>query len=439
MNAIYTPNYTASSHHVNSIYESEAETLSKLESLYSGQDIESSMSKALVRGGNALEDLERQINDELNRLLIDASLEEDEQARCNAEAFQAMLIDDECEATDIDFEKLLNSGKRHVIKECDKFKLKDEQHTKHLSNLSNYDFNKTSGVKIKAVIDFIDVQFTTKRDYDRSDLKGALTKAIGHSHFVKQVSDREFTIRLHDIKNKKDLLKRLKLLSHFSETNDPLDFNITCVERAVDFYASEFDDESLASLALAVLKSSRIPSDSSVRLYRCKGETFELNNSNKDAPFSHKEFIYHLKQGYNVGINDDRSDDLYYHIYIKKTDTIDGKFTELPHDQWRVRCELRAQSIALLSESNEAVTVKDLHKVLRHMNSITKFVTPKGGMPYINTVFDNFPRVWGKERSTAFNAKRHRQPQLKRSVVALQAFNRVIASKQEDLARKFTI
>ena len=59
----------------------------------------------------------RQINDELNRLLIDASLEEDEQARCNAEAFQAMLIDDECEATDIDFEKLLNSGKRHVVKE----------------------------------------------------------------------------------------------------------------------------------------------------------------------------------------------------------------------------------------------------------------------------------------------------------------------------------
>ena len=39
MNAIYTPNYTASSHYVNSIYESEAETLSKLDSLYAGRDL----------------------------------------------------------------------------------------------------------------------------------------------------------------------------------------------------------------------------------------------------------------------------------------------------------------------------------------------------------------------------------------------------------------
>lgn len=359
---------------------------------------------------------------------------------CEADLFQSMLIDDEYEATDIDFEKLLNSGKRHVIKERNKFKLKDEQRTKHLSNISNYDFNKASGIKIKAVIDFIDVQFTTSRDYDRSDLKGALTKVIGHSHFVKQVSDREFTIRLHDIKNKKDLLKRLQPLLHFSETNDPLDFNITCAERAVDFYASEFDDESLASLALAVMKSLRIPSDSSsVRLYRDKRETFELNNSNRDAPFSHKEFIYHLTRGYNIGINDDRSDDAYYHIYIKKTDTINGKFTELPRDQWRVRCELRARGKGLLNESNEAVTVKDLRNVLRHMSSITKFTTLKSEMSYINTVFDNFPRIWGKERSTAFNAKRHKQPQLKRSVVASQTFNRLIASKQEDLARKFAI
>lgn len=482
MMVVHTPDYKDCSPFVNAINQNRKVTLYDLDCIYEGRDlIKSSMSTALIRGGNANEELERRLDDELNLLLKETSFEKDndkasvvksivqnvdvhsanqqipntkqnkildaeldrllqtalESEVLEGKAFQRMLIDDEYDATFTKELKRLNK-KALIIEEREKFKPKDEQLTKHLSDLAKYDLNDTNGINIKAVIDFVDIQFTTDRKYNRSDLKGALTKVSGHRYFVKQISDQTFSIRLHDIKNKKDLLKRLQSLSRFNKSANPLDLHVTCIERAIDFYIDDFDDEKLASFAVALMKSLRLPSGiHSARLYRAEGETFELN-SNQYAPFKHNEFVYHLTQGYNIGINDERFDDLYHHIYIKKTDTVNGKLTNLTRDQWRVRCELRACGDSLLNESNEVVVVRDLNKALRRMSRVTKFVTLKGeAISYVRTAFDKFPRLWGKERSTEFNTKRHKQPQLKRSVVASRVINQVITNKQEDLARKF--
>lgn len=73
MNAIYPPDYTASLKYVNSTYESEAETLRRLDTLYAGRDlVTSSMSKALSCGGNAQELLMAQLDNELDQLLLES-------------------------------------------------------------------------------------------------------------------------------------------------------------------------------------------------------------------------------------------------------------------------------------------------------------------------------------------------------------------------------
>lgn len=479
---VHTPDYKDCSPFVNSIDQNRKVTLYDLDCIYEGRDlIKSSMSIALIRGGNANEELERRIDDELNQLLREISFEEDsekasvvksivqnvdvhsanqqipnsrqnktldaeldkllltvlESEALEANAFQRMIIGDEYNTTS-NKESKRSSKKVLLIEEREKFKPKDEHRARHLANLSSYNFKESPSLKIKATIDFIDIRFTTDKEYNRSDLKGMLTKISGYRHYVKQVDAKTFEVRLHDVKNKKDLLKRLKPLARFNSVIDPSDFPITCIERAIDFYAEDFDDESLASLVIALFKSLRLSSDShSARLYRTEGETFKLV-SDQNAPLTHNDFVYHLMRGYNIGVNDEKSDELYHHIYIKKTDTIDGKLTSLPREQWRVRCELRVRGDLLLNESNEAVTLKDLKKALRAMSSVTKFVTLKEeAISYVRTAFDDFPRSWGAERSQKFNPKRHKQPQLKRSVTALRIANQVIANRQEDLARKF--
>lgn len=467
MSTVHNFDYKDRLSYVNSIDENEKITPYDLDCLYAGQDlVKGSISTALMCGGNANEVLEQRLSEELNQLFADVSKEDiieqivvtksvtqdcgevttthpqihkvDRLDGFEAQSFQWMSIENDCDTSSS--KELESIGlKRSLIEEREKFKLKDEKQTKYLSDLKNYKFNEQSEIKIKAVIDFLDIQFSTDKDYNQRDLKGALTKISGHRYFVKQLSARTFEIRLHDVKNKKDLLKRLQPLTRFNKSANPLDFRITCIERSIDFYADKFNKENLAWLAFAIFKSLRLRSvdNRNVRLYRTKGETFKLG-LNQYEPCSHKEFIQLLTQGFNIGINDERVDEFYHHIYIKKTDTIDGKLIELPRKQWRIRCELRSQGNGLISTSHEVMRVKDLKKALRAMSGMTKFVTLKDGViSYVRTAYDNFPLLWGMERSEEFNSNRHKQPQLKRSVVKARTFNQVIANRQEDLARKF--
>lgn len=467
MSAVHNLDYKDRLSYVNSIDENEKLTPYDLDCLYAGQDlVKGSMSTALISGGRANEVLEQRLSEELNQLFADVSLNDvvekvsvtqsvtqdcedvitsypqihkvDRLDDFETPSFQWMSIENDCDTSSIKELEAIRS-KRSLIEEREKFKLKDENQTRQLSDLKNYKFNEQSEIKIKAVIDFLDIQFSTDKDYNQRDLKGALTKISGHRYFVKQLSARIFEIRLHDIKNKKDLIKRLQPLTRFNKSANPLDFPIKCIERSIDFYADEFNEESLASLAFAIFKSLRLGSadNRNVRLYRTKGETFKLG-LNQYEPCSLNDFIYLVMQGFNIGINDERVDDHYHHIYLKKTDTIDGKLIQLPRKQWRIRCELRSQGNGLVTTSNEEIRVKDLKKALRAMSGRTKFVTLKDdAISYVRTAYDNFPLLWGMERSQEFNSNRHKQPQLKRSVVTARAVNQVIANRQEDLARKF--
>lgn len=250
-----------------------------------------------------------------------------------------------------------------------------------------------------------------------------------------------FSIRLHDIKNKKDLRKRLQPLSYFDKSINIDALQITCIERAIDFY---FDDEPKAEFALALFKALRLPCNvQDVRIYRNKNESYRLN-SNK-APHRHEEFIKLLADGWNIAINNERESDFYYHIYIKKTDTIDGALIDLPRDQWRIRLEIRVKEKGLLNLLGDelttyksVVTTNDLSAIILVMSKITKVTAIKTSTTnYVKSAFDDFPRLSGRERSTEFNKKRHTKPQLSKSFEPHKTMNILIKESQRNLSKKF--
>lgn len=325
----------------------------------------------------------------------------------------------------------LESTNDELLKFIEALEVQEKLESMQFANLSNYSGTEWHGLrKVESVIDFIDVAFKPLKCYGRrEDLKGALTKISGVKYYVTKLDDGYFSIRLHDVKNKKDLHRRLQFLVDFTDTADIDDLKITHIERAIDFY---FEDEPRPEFALALFKSLRLPNDADSRIYRDDNKSFKLNIN------THKELIGQLADGWNIGLNDKRKDDRYYHIYIKKTDTIDGKLVDLPMDQWRVRCEMGLKGSSLVSLFNQSVTIRDLSKLISRMSEMTKFTAIKASSHgCIRFVYDQFPRLWGRERSMTFDKKRHAQPQLSKSIEPHTTMNIKVKESQRCLARKF--
>ena len=328
--------------------------------------------------------------------------------------------------------------KYKIAFERNNFALADTAKIRRLSSIENYNF-KSDITKVECLIDFIDIRFSTAKHYERSDLKTLITKILGHEHYIKKIQDNIFSIRFHDVKSYKDLFKRLNKILHLTALKDVKDITIDMIELSTDFYLDHFDDETAAALATALFKSIRIPHDSkNVRLYRMSGETFRLDCASTDiTPFSNKDFIYHLSHGFNIGIGDQSKS--YRHIYVKKTDTIDGIHTQLQQQQQRVRCEWRVDSETMNTLLNtNIVNLSQLKKLITRMSSETKFTKFSGNIhPCAKYAFEHFPRTLGRERAE-FNAKRYSKPQLSKSVETFATINQIIAKRHEKLACKFS-
>lgn len=135
-----------------------------------------------------------------------------------------------------------------------------------MSNISSYCFEKNmvlknddlqqkgfsilfTPIKIKAVIDWLDLTFEVDpkvccfvdKPNARSFIKSFLTAKTGKKHYVKHdesdinQSGLAFTIRLHDIRNKGDLLQITQLLSN-QYGADTLKMRISSIELSLDFY-----------------------------------------------------------------------------------------------------------------------------------------------------------------------------------------------------------
>ncbi|MGB9190592.1 hypothetical protein [Acinetobacter sp.] len=229
-----------------------------------------------------------------------------------------------------------------------------------LSNISSYCFDKHmefkndllkekgylikfTPIKIKAVIDWLDLTFEVNpsickfayKPNARSFIKSFLTAKTGTKHYVKHdESDIDqqglaFTIRLHDIRNKEDLMK----ITHLLTTQygaDYLQMKISNIELSLDFY----NVQSRAFLS-ALHKSIRYSRTAeNFRIYKYMKD--DVRNKFTLIPKAPMLLLDQFNNDWCLGINP-KGSPLCYRLYAKTTDS---NKQPLPIDQHRLRVEV---------------------------------------------------------------------------------------------------
>lgn len=407
MNAIYTPNYTTLSHHINSIYESEAETLSKLESLYSGQDlVESSMSKALSVGGNAQEVLTARLDDELDQLLLESSADEGNTITVSPTISNA------------DLEQQLQDMRQRYV---DNAKHADDWETEIYSDIHSYDF-KAMGIEIKPVIDFITLQFEVNKPTTRHSIKKHLTEKTGTRYYIQNDEDgieqsgNVFTIKqVHDVRSRKDLKAIIQCLERYGVAYGEI--KVTRIEASLDFYNTK------NKALLTALHKSLAYFENSIneRIYKTE-KTFT------PIPKTPLDLLRKLEDGYCIGVNPDGS--LAYHTsYHKVTD----RGLNLPEGEHRFRTEVNCA----VSEFGVNNSLSNLSEIIQcafdrlKFTRLSKSVTEEDKELYRNSV-----AMFGKRVEEHYSGSRHKR-NFNQAIVKNGELNKVISRKVSDLKRNF--
>ncbi|MDN5651842.1 MAG: hypothetical protein L0G51_04325 [Lactococcus lactis] len=310
MNAIYTADYMASLTYVNSNYESDAETLNKLNSLYCGRD--ELASKVLSLGGNAAELLTARLDAELDQLLLESSADE------------SKVITVPPTVSNEDLEQILQVMHQRY---ADNAKLAQAWEAEIYSNIHSYDFE-AMGIEIKPVIDFIVLQFEANKPTTYQQIKKHLTEKTGVGYYVEpdhnglEQQSNTFTIRVHNVKSKKGLNAVIKPLEHYGVKQT--DIKVARIEASLDFYNAKSK-----GLLTALYKSLAYVKDSTnQRVYKKQGEF-------QTIPTSPIHLLEKLEDGYCIGVNP-KDSPVYYRSYYKTTD----RRLNLNKSEYRVRTEV---------------------------------------------------------------------------------------------------
>ena len=228
------------------------------------------------------------------------------------------------------------------------------------SNISSYSFEKHMDLKnpelrekgysinfkpiqIKAVIDWLDLSFEVNptdcsfayKPNARSYIKSFLTMKTGKKHYVKHdESDINqdgltFTVRLHDIKSKADLLMIADLVKkqYGAETHR---MKIRNIELSLDFY-----NANSKGLLSALHKSLRYQATAdNFRIYKYVRE--DIRNKFNPIPHSPLMLLKRFNHDWCLGVNP-KGSPLCYRLYVKTTDS---NKQPLPIDQHRLRVEV---------------------------------------------------------------------------------------------------
>lgn len=406
MNAIYTPDYTASSHYVNSIYESEAETLSKLDSLYAGRDVvESSMSKVLSLGGNAQEVLTAKLDDELDRLLLESSVDE------------GNIITVSPKISDQDLEQQLQS-----MRQCyaDNAKRADNWETEIYSDIHSYDF-KAMGIEVKPVIDFMTLQFEVNKPTMRHCIKKHLTEKTGTRYYVQNdqrgigQSDNVFTIQVHDVRSKKDLKAVIQCLEHYDVTYS--DIKVTRIEASLDFCNAKSK-----ALLTALYKSlAYVEGSTNQRTYKTE-KTFT------PIPKTPVNLLMKLEDGYCIGVNPDGSS-TYYRSYYKTTD----RGLNLHESEHRLRAEVNCAVLELAVDDS----LSNLPEIIQCAFDRLKFTRlSKNATADDKKLYRESVDTFGKRTKEYYSKSRHKRS-FNQTITKNGELNEVISRKVSDLKRNF--
>lgn len=244
-------------------------------------------------------------------------------------------------------------------------------------------------IKIKAVIDWLDLTFDVNpavckfayKPNARSFIKSFLTSKTGTRHYIKHdESDIDqqglaFTVRLHNVHSKKELLKITYLLAA-QYGADYSQMRISAIELSLDFY-----NTSNRAFLSALHKSIRYgKSAKNFRIYKyIKSDT---RNKFTPIPQSPLKLLKHFKQDWCLGVNP-KGAPLTYRLYPKTTD---NNKQPLPTHKHRLRLEVTL--------NHDSLTETDCH--LSNLPNIIKF-----GFKHLT--FTKLDEKASKEMSSHYN------------------------------------
>lgn len=290
--------------------------------------------------------------------------------------------------------------------------------------------------KIKAVIDWLDLRFTVdptvckfyKAPDARSRIKGFITKRTGTRHYIASDENHitqdgaSFTIRLHDVRNKKDLQAITDLLvEQYGAQREAM--TIEVIELSLDFYGC--DDG--AAMVIKLHKAMRYPEDARLlRTYKTKGTQQNITTT----PHTLYELI---EDGHNIGMGDHRSDESCVRAYLKRTDK-GGQ--PLPKDQHRARIEVTLTKLAFSTDDID-LHVSNLRKIITcgfkkmRFTKLSRRATPTEKDEYFTQV-----KAFGKEQATMLSISRHKRS-LPDAIESYAWLNEVKRNAVKDLAERF--
>ena len=321
------------------------------------------------------------------------------------------------------------------------------------SNISSYSFEKNMDFKnpelrekgysinfkpiqIKAVIDWLDLSFEVNasrcsfanKPNARSYIKSFLTTKTGKKHYVKHdESDINqdglmFTIRLHDIRNKVDLLMIASLLERQYGAEIPK-MKIRNIELSLDFYNS--NNRGLLS---ALHKSLRYQTTANnFRIY--KYVKADIRNKFNPVPHSPLMLLRRFNHDWCLGVNP-KGSPLCYHLYVKTTDS---NKQPLPKEKYRLRVEVTLGQ-AILKETD--CSIENLQSIIKKGFKFMTFTElDQKASKASKESYDQIIKPYGKEqteRNSDLN-KRSLQDDIKTHA----DLNSIVSKAIFNLCRKF--
>lgn len=287
----------------------------------------------------------------------------------------------------------------------------------------------------QAVIDWLDLRFTVDpavcKFYDepnaRSRIKEFITKRTGVRHYI--ASDEKhitqdgtsFMIRLHDIANKKELNVITDLLT--DQYGAKLEtMTIEAIELSLDFYGGDS-----SAIIVRLHKAMKYPVDAKLfRIYKTKWTQQEI-------PTSPYKFYDHIKNGYNIGMGDHRSDDFCVRVYFKRTDK-GGQ--PLPVEKHRARIEVTLDKSVFINDDID-LHLDNLPEIIGHGFKKMQFTKlSKRAKPIEKDTYFTQVKPFGQEREAMLSISRHGR-NLPDSIGAYTELNEIKRSTVKNLKRKF--
>ncbi|MFW1993409.1 hypothetical protein ACG904_00365 [Acinetobacter guillouiae] len=291
-------------------------------------------------------------------------------------------------------------------------------------------------IRIKAVIDWLDLSFEVDpticgfafKKNARSFIKSFLTAKTRTKHYVKldesdiNQAGLSFTIRLHNLRSKDDLLKVTHLLAT-QYGADSLKMAVTNIELSLDFYNAPS-----RGLLSALHKSLRYKATAdNFRIYKYMKE--DIRNKFTSIPHSPLMLLKHFNHDWCLGVNP-KDSPLCYRLYVKTTD---NNKRPLPTEEHRLRVEVTLDQ-AILKDTD--CTIENLQSIIKQGFKFLTFTElDQKASKALKESYSEIIKPYGKE-VTARNVNRNKRT-LGDGIKTHAELNSLVSKAIFNLYRKF--